>query len=253
MLLCRRTDLLKLYAWILTNKQEVEYFPVHVSSGVSVTYHQFLHKSFPLRHHILQLGDHLQILMTALPVPELILCSFQPVRSEITNTNTQYSSEQQRHFESCKRKTTLKTLNLELTLNIQEIKRWLNRWLSFFISFCSINSTCSLPCCPPPLLITKTNKQLRVWNENRAALLLRCSCVCFVSDENFQKRLWWRFVIFLSGPQRKHHLCRTSNSFKIAWHFLCCNTRWAKRVLAIQNIIQAGNNQSSVTRSLGNA
>lgn len=45
----------------------------------AVTYHQFLDERFSLRHHLLQLGDHLQILRTALPVPEFLLRSLQPV------------------------------------------------------------------------------------------------------------------------------------------------------------------------------
>lgn len=90
-LICRKQKVVLVHLKA-RNKHELEYFPfptlppvhsTHITSS-AVTYHQFLDERFSLRHHVLQLSDDLQILRTTLPVPELLLCSFQPGRQRDT-------------------------------------------------------------------------------------------------------------------------------------------------------------------------
>lgn len=56
-------------------------------SFLAATYHQFLDQRFSLRHHVLQLGDDLQVLRAALSVPELLLRGFKTVRNTTVNTS----------------------------------------------------------------------------------------------------------------------------------------------------------------------
>lgn len=53
----------------------------------SSTYHQLLDQSFSLGHHVLQLGDDLQVLVAALSVPELLLCGLQTVKHTTVKTS----------------------------------------------------------------------------------------------------------------------------------------------------------------------
>lgn len=84
------------------------------------TYHQFLDERFSLRHHVLQLSDDLQVLLATLPVPELVLGSFQPARQDQKCCETERLTEQRTFY---LRSVLKPKLELVLVLQLPESQR----------------------------------------------------------------------------------------------------------------------------------
>lgn len=87
---CYKLELSRATQWakyLVSQHPHTLFCSTHITSS-AVTYHQFLDKSFSLRHHFFQLSDDPQILRTTLSVPELLLGSFEPERWEATIKKT---------------------------------------------------------------------------------------------------------------------------------------------------------------------